>query len=470
MVAKIRAWVVDRFALQPVYDKLLNRRVPRAHWYSGDGSTLLALLGVQVVTGAVLALAYSPAADSAYQSVVYITEKQTLGWFIRGLHYWSAGAMMVVVTFHLLRQILFAGYKSPREGTWLTGVVLFLCILLMAYTGYLLRWDERAIHGIRVMLHMLVRVPLIGESLVMLVQGGPDIGPTTLTRLYGFHVLIVPLMMFLMVAFHVYLVVVRGTITRAERKQPVHSAEEQKQLYDQEKESREHGETFYPFTVFKSGLAATLVLGIVIALTLILGPSKLFSEANLTEASTPSEEWWFWWLSGLIALLPPKIAPWFVVVFPLAVFGFLFLLPFADRSPARGVRKRPLWVALVILIVILILGLTDYRRRSTFFGWPDAEPPPVPVGMELPPAAERGRMLFAQYGCNSCHPVAGHGRKVAVDFASLQGQMSRDKIQEYILQPPAGVAMPSYQDRLNDDELTALVEFCHVVQTFPLQP
>ena len=71
--------------------------------------------------------------------------------------------------------------------------------------------------------------------------------------------------------------------------------------------------------------------------------------------------------------------------------------------------------------------------------------------------------------CNSCHGVAGHGPKVAVDFASLQGQLSRDKIRQYILQPPAEVAMPSYEGRLSEDELVALTEFCHVVQTFPLQ-
>jgi cytochrome c551/c552 len=90
--------------------------------------------------------------------------------------------------------------------------------------------------------------------------------------------------------------------------------------------------------------------------------------------------------------------------------------------------------------------------------------------MVLSPDAEHGRILFAQYGCNSCHPVAGHGRKFAVDFAALQGQLSRDKIREYILRPPPPeVAMPSYEGRLDEDELIALTAFCHVVQTFPMR-
>jgi ubiquinol-cytochrome c reductase cytochrome b subunit len=466
MIGQVRDWVIDRFALQPVYDRLLDRRVPKAPWYTGDGATLMTLLGVQVLTGAVLALTYSPAADSAHASLVYITEEQTLGWFVRGLHYWAAGGMMVMLFFHLFRQLLFAGYKSPREGTWMIGVLLFFCLLLMGYTGYLLRWDERAVHGVRVMLHMLVRVPLIGESLVHFAQGGADIGPRTLTRLYALHVLIVPLVMFALVGIHLYLVVQHGTITRAEQRQGPRSVAEQKAQY-QEEAASSGGETFFPYTMIKTGAMTGVVTGLVLLLTLVLGPRELMPEANLVETSQPAEEWWFWWYSGLIALLPPSVAPWFVVVFPVVVFLALLLLPLLDRGPARGLRQRPAWVVVVLLLVVALLALSDYRRRSSFTGWPDPEPPAIPVGVELTPEAEQGRVLFARYGCNSCHPIAGQGRHVAVDFTKLRAPLSRDKIRGFVLKPPAGVAMPGYEGRLDEDELRYLVEFCHVAQTFP---
>lgn len=469
MLRTARDWVIDRFALAPIHDALLDRRVPKAPWYAGDGSTLLALLGIQVITGAVLALTYSPAADSAYASVVHISDEQTLGWLVRALHYWSAGAMMVMVAFHLLRQLLMAGYKSPREGTWLVGVLLLVAVMLLSYTGYLLRWDERSIHGIRVMLHMLHRLPLVGDSLVLLVQGGPELGAATLTRLYATHVLIIPLGMFLLVAFHVYLVVMRGTMTRAERQQPVESAEQQRQLYKEEAASAAGGERFFPVTMLKTSVMTSLVIGLVLVTSLLAGPQPLMDEATLTADSQPAEEWWYWWFSGLIALLPAAIAPWFVVVFPLLVLVVLLAVPWLDRSPHRSVGKRPFWLLLVVLIVLALLALSDYRRRSAFTGWPDPEPPLMPVGMQLPPRAEQGRLLFAQYGCNSCHGIGGRGRRLAVDFAMLTGQLSRDKIRQYILRPPPEVAMPGYEDRLDEEELVALVEFCHVVQTFPLQ-
>ncbi len=462
----MRTWLVDRFALQPIYDNFLNRRVPRAPWYSGDGATLLLLIGVQVATGAMLALTYSPAADSAYDSIVYITEQQIMGWFLRGLHYWSAGMIMIMLFYHLFRQVLQAGYKAPREGTWIIGVLMFYCVLFMAYSGYLLRWDERAVYGIRVMLHMVSRVPFVGEPLASVIQGGPDLGPRTLTQMYALHVLIVPMLLLALAIYHVYLIVQRGTITRAERQRLVQSAEEQKQLYAEEAHSPQRGEDFFPVTVFKTGVMGGVVLTSAVALTLAVGPANLYPEANLVASSVPAEEWWYWWYSGLIALLPPWAAPWFVVLFPVVCFAFLIALPFIDRSPKRGLKARPFWAIGVVLTVIALLWLSDYRRRSPFMGWPDPQPPPVPEAFEITANAERGRILFAQHGCNSCHAVSGHGRQVGPDFAELRFPRARDELRQYILKPPEGVAMPGYEGRLTTEELGALVEFCHVAQTF----
>lgn len=469
MLKKSAAWAIDRFGIDTIYHSLLDRRVPKAPWYSGDGSTLMALLGIQVVTGIVLALTYSPSTDSAFQSVVYITDQMFLGWFIRGLHYWSAGAMMIMVVFHLLRQIILGGYKSPREGTWLVGVPLFFGVLFLAYSGYLLRWDERSIYGIRVMLQMLGRVPLVGDSLVLFAQGGPSIGPATLARLYAFHVLVVPLVMFALVGFHLYLIVIKGTMTKGERSIPIDSISQQREIYRSEAASEDKGETFFPFTMLKTASMAVIVVGITVLAAIFLGPSKLYLEANLTEPSMPAEEWWYWWLSGLIALLPPSIAPWAVVLLPIVVLVFLLILPFVDRSPLRGARNRPVWMLLVIATVVAILLLSDYRRRSNFTAWPDSRLPTLPAGMTLPPEPEQGRVQFTRYGCNSCHAVGKADASFAVDFALLRGQLSREKIREYILNPPAGVAMPSYEGRMTESELNAVVAFCHVVQTFPLE-
>jgi ubiquinol-cytochrome c reductase cytochrome b subunit len=466
-LSKWRDWLADRFAWGPIRQQALDRRVASGSWYYGDGATLLVLLGVQVVTGVTMVLTYSPHPDAAYQSVQYITEEQTLGWLVRGMHYWAAGLMVVMLFFHLFRQILVGGYKAPRQGTWLVGVGLFFAVLGMAYTGYLLRWDERAVTGIQVGLHMLYRVPWIGEAIVLFLQGGPELGAQTLTRIYAIHVMLIPLTLLFLLGYHLYLVMYHGVTSKTERERPVYSAEEQRKIYKEDAESTERGEVFYPDTAAKSGAMAMVVFGLAVLLALFAGPPQLQPEANLTERAFPAEEWWFWWYSSLIALLPPVIAPWFVVVFPIAVFLFLVLLPAIDRGPHRGIRNRPIAVLSVAACVVLLLYLTDLRRKSPWTGWPQPAPPKVPERVILTDEVERGRILFADYGCNTCHPVAGQGPRVGPDFAVRRGEWSRAEIRAYILHPPAGVPMPSYAGRLYGEDLERVVEFVHAAQTFP---
>lgn len=467
MASKIGEWLADRFGLEPIRKNVLDRRVPKSFWYQGDGTTLTLLLGVLIGTGVVMAFTYSPAPDAAYDSVVYITERQPLGWFVRGLHYWSAGLMVVMLFFHLFRQIILGGYKPPREATWLIGVLLFFAVLVMSFTGYVLRWDERGIYGLKVALHIFSYVPLVGEELVLLVQGGPELGARTLSRVYAVHVLIIPMLMLALVGYHLYLVILHGVTSPGETERPVRTAEEQRQVYNQDKQSDDRGEVFHPETTAKSGIMALLVFALAVVLTMVVGPAELMPEANLVETSTPAEEWWWWWYSALSALLPPAIAPIFYVVFPVLVFVILVLLPFIDRGPARGVRNRPIAIIVVVLAVLAMLILSDLRRRSPWTGWPQAEPPAIPEGIELTARVEHGRQLFAQVGCSSCHPVAGHGPEVGTDFGQIRGIWSRTEIRNYILQPPAGISMPSYRGRLSQADLEQVVEFVHTAQTFP---
>ena len=467
MVPRWMEWVAHRFGLDTFADKVLHRRVPRTPWYYGDGATLMLLFVVQVVTGMLLSLTYSPTPDTAYESVQYLTYQQMAGGFIRALHYWSAGLMVVMLFVHLFRLILVAAYKTPREGTWLVGVVMSLFVLAMSYTGYLLRWDERAVYGIKVALHILQRVPLIGDGLVYFVQGGTELGARTLTRFYSIHVLWMPLILLLLVAWHMYLVIIKGITSPAERKQPVSSTEEHKEIYESAAHSEVRGQPFYPDAMFESGAMAMVVFGIALVIAYLVGPPELYPEANFVATSYPAEEWWFWWFSALVALMPPSIAPSFALLFPIAIFLILILLPLVDRSPERGMRKRPIAVAIVVLCILALLYLTDLRRRSPWTGWPDATPPPVPAGVTISADAERGRILFAQYGCTSCHAVSGEGRQVGSDLARLERRYSREEIRAYTLHPPRGISMPSYEGRISEEDLELVVDFVHVAQTFP---
>ena len=469
-MGKWRDWLADRFGTGPIEKHFLHRRVPETPWYFGDGTALLVLFGVLVGTGMVMALSYVPSPAGAYASVKFLTEEMLLGRFVRGLHYWAAGFMVLMVFWHLFRQILVGGYKVPREGTWLVGVAMFILVITNAYTGYTLRWDERALAAIQVALSLFYLVPGIGEWLVLLVQGGPTLGASTLTRLYGVHVLFVPLALMGLVAYHVYLVVLRGVT--GVRDQPVHSREHHERLYQAKERDPEESEDFYPEATAASGLMGFVVFAVVAVLAWVYGPGRLFGPGDPTMSAMVYEEWWFAWYSALVAYLPPWLAPWVELGLPLGFLAVLVILPFVDRGPYRGVRHRPVAIAVVSLLVLALVTLTALRFQSAWTGWPRSAPPTVPAGVTLPPTAEEGRRLFAAYGCHSCHAVAGEGPQVGTDIAAIEARYSPSELRDYILHPPAGVAMPAYADqlaagRLTERELALIVEFVLVGQTFP---
>ena len=123
---------------------------------------------------------------------MYLNEQQPLGWFLRSLHYWSGSAMVVMVVVHMTQVFLHGAFKYPRELNWVSGVVLLLLTLGMAFTGQVMRWDADAYWGVGVGASMAGRVPVIGPYLVDLLLGGPIIGSDTLSRFFALHVFVIP--------------------------------------------------------------------------------------------------------------------------------------------------------------------------------------------------------------------------------------------------------------------------------------
>ena len=138
-------WVEERSGLVGYTKWFLFRNVPHdISWAQTLGfATLMAFIS-QVLTGVVLAMFYKPDPNSAYASVVNITEEVTLGWLVRGMHKWGASVFIILMFLHMARVFLFGAYKYPRELNWIVGVLILVLGMLEGFTGYLLPWDNTA--------------------------------------------------------------------------------------------------------------------------------------------------------------------------------------------------------------------------------------------------------------------------------------------------------------------------------------
>lgn len=217
MTTRLNDWLDERFAWRKIWDTMFLRKVPKTNWLYTLGSASLFVVINQIVTGVMLAIYYVPSPDHAYESVTYITNEVTMGWLIRGLHHWGASALIVLVTLHMLRIIIYGAYKFPREATWFTGVFLFLVTIGFGFTGYLLPWDQKAYWATVVGTRIAGTPPLIGEYLLKIVRGGENISAVTLVRFYGTHIWVLPSLLLLLIGIHIYLVIRIGVSDRPKK-------------------------------------------------------------------------------------------------------------------------------------------------------------------------------------------------------------------------------------------------------------
>jgi quinol-cytochrome oxidoreductase complex cytochrome b subunit len=207
MVANLSNWLDERFGWRAAWEAIFLRKIPKVNWLFTLGSASLFIALNQAITGILLTIYYVPTPDHAYDSVQFITTEVTAGWLIRGLHHWGASAMVIITVLHMLRVILHGAYKFPREVTWVTGVFLLIIVIGFGFTGYLLPWDQKAFWATTVGTRIAEVTPVIGESLLRIMRGGPELSAVTLARFFGVHVWFLPAALLALIGVHIYLVI-----------------------------------------------------------------------------------------------------------------------------------------------------------------------------------------------------------------------------------------------------------------------
>ena len=191
------------YHLHPVKVKRHGLKLTYTYCLGGVSFFLFILL---TVTGIFLMFFYRPAAGAgqelAYADMQRLIRVVTFGDLVRNMHRWGAHLMVLTVFLHMARVFYHGAYKPPREFNWVVGVVLLLLTLLLAFTGYLLPWDQLAIWAVTVGTEMAGFTPVFGQQVKFALLGGVEIGPETLLRWYTLHVLALPFVTTIFLAVH----------------------------------------------------------------------------------------------------------------------------------------------------------------------------------------------------------------------------------------------------------------------------
>ena len=178
------------------------------YWWT-FGAILSMMLGVQILTGVILAMHYTPHADLAFKSVELIVRDVNYGWLLRNIHACGASMFFFAVYIHMFRGLYYGSYKEPREVLWILGVIIYLLMMATGFMGYVLPWGQMSFWGATVITNLFSAVPYFGESIVTLLWGGFSVGNPTLNRFFSLHYLL-PFVIAGVVVLHVWALHVAG--------------------------------------------------------------------------------------------------------------------------------------------------------------------------------------------------------------------------------------------------------------------
>ncbi len=400
-------WLDSRTGVKRLTQEALLENIPGgARWRYVWGSALTFCLLIQFITGAVLWTAYSPGAQSAWESVYYIQHQMTGGWFLRGLHHYTAQLMVVLLVLHLMQVVIDGAYKAPREVNFWFGVGLLLLTLALALTGYLLPWDQKGYWATKVATNIAAITPVFGADIERLIVGGADYGHLTLTRFFALHAGILPGLIVLLVVGHVALFRRHGITAKKPYRKP--------------------DAQFWPDQVLMDAVAALAVLATVVFLTVYFQGAELAAPADPSEPySAARPEWYFLFLFQFLKYFPGGTEVLGAIVLPTVALLILAAMPILGRW-RLGHRFNLAFLSAVLLGALLLTWQAkDQDRRDPDFqtavararldaeravilaGSPTGIPTSGAVTLLRQDPLTQGPRLFAEH-CASCHRYGGH--------------------------------------------------------------
>ena len=326
------------------YDSIVDFPTPKNlnYWYT-FGGILAVCLGIQIVTGIILAMHYVAHVDMAFASVEHIMRDVNYGWLVRYMHSNGASMFFLAVYVHMFRGLYYGSYKAPREVLWLLGCVIYLLMIITAFMGYVLPWGQMSFHGAVVITNLIGAIPVVGPAITTWLWGGFAVDDPTLNRFFSLHYLM-PFMIAGVVGLHIWALHVPGNNNPT----------------GVNVKSKEDTVPFHPYYTVKDGFAISVFL-LMYAAFVFFNPNALGDAVNYVPANplvTPAHivpEWYLLPFYAILRAVPDKLMG---VIFMGGAIAMLFALPWLDTSKVRSMRYRPTakLYFFIFVAVTMILG------------------------------------------------------------------------------------------------------------------
>ena len=347
----IEKWLDKRLPIIRMGADFMDFPTPKNlnYWWTFGGILVVCLM-IQIITGIVLAMHYTPHTSLAFDSVEHIMRDVNYGWLLRYIHSNGASMFFIAVYIHMFRGIYYGSYKEPREVVWMLGVVIYLLMMATAFMGYVLPWGQMSYWGATVITNLFSAIPLIGDDIRTLLWGGFSVDNPTLNRFFSLHYLL-PFAIFGVVALHIW---------------AFHTSGNNNPSGIEIKDVKKDTVPFHPYYTVKDGFAIVVFL-VFFAAFVFFNPNGMGHPDNYIEANplaTPASivpEWYYLPFYAILRAITFDIGPISSKLGGvMAMFGsilILFVLPWLDTSKVRSMRYRPVARMWFFLFVIACIAL-----------------------------------------------------------------------------------------------------------------
>ena len=376
-----QTWLHNRLpVVSLLYDTLMLPTPKNLNWMWIWGIVLTFCLALQIVTGIVLAMHYTPNVDLAFASVEHIMRDVNGGVMLRYLHANGASLFFFAVYCHIFRGLYYGSYKAPREVTWVIGMIIYFLMIATAFMGYVLPWGQMSFWGATVITGLFGAIPGVGTALQEWLLGGFAVGNATLNRFFSLHYLL-PFVIAGLVGVHIWAFHTTGNNnpTGVEVRRTSKAEVEADTV------------PFWPYYVVKDLFALAVIMTIFFAIVGFM-PNYLGDPDNYIQANplaTPAHIVPEWYLLPFYAILRTfDNTVWVVQLVQFLTFGIvdsklfgviamagailaMALAPWLDTSSVRSGRYRPMFKAWFAVLVIdfVVLMWCGSQVPSAFTGW-----------------------------------------------------------------------------------------------------